>query len=40
MTTVINKSLQKEAQQRYTSGKQMAASMKRCQEHIREMEAA
>ncbi|MCP4981008.1 MAG: serine/threonine protein kinase, partial [Gammaproteobacteria bacterium] len=40
VNTIINKSLQKEAEQRYASGKQMAASMKRCQEHIREMEAA
>ena len=32
--------LQKEAATRYASGKQMAAAMKRCQEHIREMEAA
>ena len=40
VTNVVNKSLQKEASARYASGKQMAASMKRCQEHIREMEAA
>lgn len=37
---VINKALQKEASARYAGGRQMAASMKRCQEHIREMEAA
>ena len=40
VNNVVNKALQKEASARYTSGKQMAAAMKRCQEHIREMEAA
>ena len=40
VNNVVNKSLQKEAASRYTSGKQMAAAMKRCQEHIKEMEAA
>ena len=40
VTNVVNKALQKEASARYTSGKQMAASMNRCQEHIAEMEAA
>ena len=40
VNNVVNKSLQKEAAARYASGKQMAAAMKRCQEHIREMEAA
>jgi len=40
VNNVINKALQKEAKDRYASGKQMAASMKRCQEHIKEMNAA
>jgi serine/threonine-protein kinase len=40
VNNVINKALQKEAKARYESGKQMAASMKRCQEHIKEMNAA
>ncbi len=40
VNNVVNKSLQKEAQSRYASGKQMATAMKRCQEHIKEMEAA
>jgi serine/threonine-protein kinase len=40
VTNLINKSLQKEAKARFASGKQMAASMKRCQEHINEMNAA
>ena len=40
VTTLINKALQKEASERYQTGMQMAAYMKRCQEHIREMEAA
>ena len=40
VNNVINKSLAKEAGGRYESCKQMAAAMKRCQEHIREMEAA
>jgi serine/threonine-protein kinase len=40
VVNVVNKSLQKETQSRYTTGKQMAAAMKRCQEHIKEMEAA
>jgi len=40
VNNVVNKSLQKEAAERYQSGKQMAAAMKRCQEHIKEMEAA
>ena len=40
VTTLINKTLQKEASERYQTGMQMAAYMKRCQEHIREMEAA
>ena len=40
VNNVINKSLSKEAEGRFASGKQMAAAMKRCQEHIREMEAA
>ena len=37
---LINKALQKEATGRFQSGIEMAAAMKRCQEHIREMEAA
>jgi serine/threonine-protein kinase len=40
VNNVINKALQKDAKARYESGKQMAASMKRCQEHIKEMNAA
>jgi hypothetical protein len=40
VNNVINKALQKEAGSRYESGKQMAASMKRCQAHIKEMNAA
>jgi serine/threonine-protein kinase len=40
VNNVINKALQKDAAARYGSGKQMAASMKRCQEHIREINAA
>ena len=38
--SLINKALQKEAAARFQSGIEMAAAMKRCQEHIREMEAA
>jgi len=40
VNNVINKSLEKGAETRFTSGKQMAAAMKRCQEHIKEMNAA
>jgi CHASE2 domain-containing sensor protein len=40
VNNVINKALQKDAKARFASGKQMAASMKRCQEHIKEMNAA
>ena len=40
VNNVINKALQKEADARFQGGKQMAASMKRCQEHIKEMNAA
>ncbi len=40
VSSVINKALKKEAEARFASGKQMAISMKRCQQHIREMEAA
>ena len=40
VNNVINKALQKEAEARFQGGKQMAASMKRCQEHIKEMNAA
>jgi CHASE2 domain-containing sensor protein len=36
---IINKALQKDAASRYESGKQMAVAMKRCEEHVREMEA-
>jgi serine/threonine-protein kinase len=38
--TIIDKALEKESENRFTSGQQMAASMQQCQEHIREMEAA
>ena len=37
---IINKALEKEAQARFASGKQMAQAMRLCQEHIRETEAA
>jgi len=37
---LIDKSLQKEAADRFQAGKDLALAMKRCQEHIREMEAA
>ncbi len=37
---VIDKSLQKEAAERFQSGKQMAAAMEKCQAHIKEIEAA
>ena len=40
VNNIINKSLQKDAGSRYETGKQMAAAMKRCQEHINEMDAA
>ena len=40
VNTLINKALQKEVSERFQSGIEMAAAMKRCQEHIREMEAA
>ena len=40
VNSLINKALQKEASERFQSGIEMAAAMKRCQEHIREMEAA
>jgi serine/threonine-protein kinase len=40
VNNLLNKALQKEAGERYQTGKLMAAAMKRCQEHIREMEAA
>ena len=40
VNTLINKALQKEAGERFQNGIEMAAAMKRCQEHIREMEAA
>ena len=38
--SLVDKALQKEATGRFQSGIEMAAAMKRCQEHIREMEAA
>ena len=38
--TVINKALQKEAEQRFQTGKEMALAMRMCREHIAEMEAA
>ncbi len=37
MVTIINKSLGKEAEQRYQSGKQMAATMKRCHEQVKDI---
>jgi serine/threonine-protein kinase len=40
INTLINKALQKEAGERFQSGIEMAAALKRCQEHFREMEAA
>ena len=40
VNNLIDKILEKEAQARFISGQEMADSMKRCQEHIREMEAA
>jgi len=40
INTLINKALEKEAGERFQSGIEMAAAMKRCQEHIREMAAA
>ncbi len=39
-TNVINRALEKDPQQRYASGKEMEETMKLCQEHIKEMEAA
>ena len=38
--TVINKALQKEVEQRFQTGKEMALAMRMCREHIAEMEAA
>ncbi|MCP4469980.1 MAG: CHASE2 domain-containing protein [Gammaproteobacteria bacterium] len=40
VNSLINKALQKEAGERFQNGIEMAAAMKRCQQHIREMEAA
>ncbi len=40
VSSLINKALQKEADQRFQSGKQMALAMQRCQQQIREIEAA
>jgi len=40
VNNLIDKVLAKEAQQRFASGAEMAETMKLCQEHIREMEAA
>jgi serine/threonine-protein kinase len=37
---LVNKTLQKDASQRFQTGKEMALAMKACQEHIKEMEAA
>jgi eukaryotic-like serine/threonine-protein kinase len=37
---LVNKALQKDAAQRFQTGKDMVLAMKLCQEHIREMEAA
>jgi eukaryotic-like serine/threonine-protein kinase len=37
---LVNKALQKDVAKRFQTGKEMALAMKRCQEHIREMEAA
>ena len=38
--TVINKALQKDAAERFQTGKEMATAMRMCREHIAEMEAA
>ena len=40
VNNLIDKALQKEADNRFASGKQMAEAMKLCQEHIKEMNAA
>ncbi len=40
VNNLVNKSLQKDVADRFQTGKEMAIAMKRCQEHIREMEAA
>ncbi|MDH3632592.1 MAG: serine/threonine-protein kinase [Gammaproteobacteria bacterium] len=40
VNNLIDRILEKEAQQRFESGQEMADTMKLCQEHIREMEAA
>jgi serine/threonine-protein kinase len=40
INTLINKALDKEVGRRFQNGIEMAAAMKNCQEHIREMEAA
>ena len=40
VNNLVNKALLKEVDKRFQSGRQMAVAMKRCQEHIREMEAA
>jgi serine/threonine protein kinase len=37
---LVDKALQKDIADRFQTGKEMAIAMKRCQEHIREMEAA
>jgi serine/threonine-protein kinase len=37
---LVNKALQKDAAQRFQTGKDLVLAMKLCQEHIREMEAA
>ena len=40
VNNLVDKALQKEAGERFQTGKDLALAMKRCQEHIREMEAA
>jgi CHASE2 domain-containing sensor protein/tRNA A-37 threonylcarbamoyl transferase component Bud32 len=40
VATVINKSLHKEAERRYQSGKQMAAAIKRCHDQVKESQVA
>ena len=37
---LVNKALEKDVADRFQTGEEMALAMKRCQEHIREMEAA
>lgn len=40
VASVVNKALQKEAEKRFQSGKQMAAAIKRCHDQIKETQAA